>query len=245
MHAARFAGDLVVGAAEHRIELRAAGEVQRSSALQAPGHAAARGRTCRTAAGRSRRRVVELLRLPRAQAFLDLFGELRRIGRRAKRFERQPRRGLVMLAAAVAVEHEADDHVGTNRADHAHVVAEDLVVAPLLERLFDAEREAEIDRAREELLGAVEAMRREQFLGAQHRERHEQLGANLVLPAFAVRRRDERRAIALAVREVRQHRVVLVVRMRRRHHEVADGVELAQRELERRLALAARRRACS
>ena len=82
-------------------------------------------------------------------------------------------------------------------------------------------------------------MRRQQLLGAQHRERHEQLGADLVLPAFAVRRRHERRAKALAVREVREHRVVLVVRMRRRHHEVADGVELAQRELERRRAASA------
>ena len=144
-----------------------------------------------------------------------------------------------MLAAAVAVEHEADDHVGADRADHAHVVAEDLLVAPLLERLFDAEREAEVDRAREVLLGAVELVRRQQLLGAQHRQRLEQLGADLVLPALAARRRDERRAEALAVREVRQHRVVLVVRMRRRHHEVADGVELAQRELERR------RRRCS
>ena len=80
-------------------------------------------------------------------------------------------------------------------------------------------------------------MRGEQLLGAQHRERHEQLRADLVLPAFAVRRRHQRRAEALAVREVREHRVVLVIRMRRRHHEVADGVELAQREFERRLAL--------
>ncbi len=44
-----------------------------------------------------------------------------------------------MLTAAVTVEHEADDHIGTDRANHPHVVAEDLLVAPFLERLFDAE----------------------------------------------------------------------------------------------------------
>jgi hypothetical protein len=75
------------------------------------------------------------------------------------------------------------------------------------------------------------------LLGAQHRERHEQLRANLVLPTFTMRRGYERRAIALAVREVGQHRVVLVVGMRRRHHEVTDSVELAQCEFQRRLAL--------
>jgi hypothetical protein len=110
-------------------------------------------------------------------------------------------------------------------------------VAPLLQRLFDAERGSKINRAREVLIGAVELVRGQQFFRAQHRERHEQLGANLVLPAFAMRRRDERRAVSLPVREVRQHRVVLVVWMGRRHHEVADGVELPHGELQRRLAL--------
>ena len=141
-----------------------------------------------------------------------------------------------MLAAALAVEHEADDDVGADRADHAHVVAEDLLVAPLLERLLDAERKAEVDRAREVLLGAVEAVGRQQLLGAQHRQRLEQLRADLVLPAFAAGRRHQRRPHPLAVRVIGQHRVVLVVGMRRRHHEVADRVELAQRQLERRYA---------
>ena len=140
-----------------------------------------------------------------------------------------------MLAAAIAVEHEADDHVGANGANVSYVVAEDFVVTPLLERFFDAERVPEINGAREILIRAVKPVRGEQFLRAQHRQRHEQLGANLVLPALTVGRRDERRAIALPMREVGQHSVVLVIRMRGRHHEVADGVELAQLQLERGL----------
>ena len=83
---------------------------------------------------------------------------------------------------------------------------------------------------------AVEAVGGQQFLRSQHRERHEELGTDFVLPAFAVRGRDQRGAIALAMREVRQHPVVLIVGMRRRHHERADGIELAQCELEGRLA---------
>ena len=91
---------------------------------------------------------------------------------------------------------------------------------------------AKINRAREELFRAVEPMRRRQFLRAQHRERHEQLGANLVLPAFTVRGRHQRRAESLAVREIRQHRVVLVVWVGRGHHEGPDGVQFAQRQLQ-------------
>ena len=66
--------------------------------------------------------------------------------------------------------------------------------APLLERLVDAERVAEIDGAREVLLRAVEAMQRRELLRPQHAERLENLGADLVLPAVAARRRRERRA---------------------------------------------------
>ena len=45
---------------------------------------------------------------------------------------------------------------GPDRPDQPDVVAEDLLPAPLLERLVDAERVAEVHGAREVLLGAVE-----------------------------------------------------------------------------------------
>ena len=122
----------------------------------------------------------------------------------------------MMLAAAVAAAEEAGDDVGADGADVADVVADDLVVPPLLDRFLDAEREAEVDRAGEVLLGAVEAVHREQLLGAQHAERLEQLGTDLVLPAVAARRGDEHGPHPLAVPEHRQQPVVLVVRDARR-----------------------------
>ena len=141
-----------------------------------------------------------------------------------------------MLAAALAVEDEADDHVGTDRADHPHVVAEDLLLAPLLERLFDAERVAEVDRAREVLLGAVERCAPSSSSVRSTASASNSSGPISFCPPsprVAVTS-DVRKPLPCAV--VRQHRVVLVVGMRRRHHQVADGVELAQHQLERRLA---------
>ena len=89
-------------------------------------------------------------------------------------------------------------------------------MAPLLDRLLRAEREAEIDGAREVLLGAVPAMRRQQLLGPQDADRVEQLRADLVLPAVAARRGDERDAHPEPARVQRQHGVVLVVGVRGR-----------------------------
>ena len=139
----------------------------------------------------------------------------------------------MMLAAAVAAAQEPGDDVGPDRADVPDEVADDLVVPPLLDRLFDAEREAEIDRAREVLLGAVEAMDRQQLLGAQHAERLERLRPDLVLAAVAARRRDEHRAHALPVAQHRQQRVVLVVGVRVGLHERAGRGELAEHQLQR------------
>ena len=90
-----------------------------------------------------------------------------------------------MLTPAAQIRPHRDQHVGSRHADQPHVVAEDLVLAPLLERLVDAERVAEVDGAAEHLLGAVEAVRGAQLLAAQHAKRLEQLGADLVLPAVA------------------------------------------------------------
>ena len=106
----------------------------------------------------------------------------------------------MVLAAASAVGRHRDDDVRAHHADEAHDVGEDLVLAPLRERLLDAERVAEVDRAREELLGAVDAVRREQLLGAQDREREALLGAEVVLPALAARQGQLDDARAEAVR---------------------------------------------
>ena len=119
----------------------------------------------------------------------------------------------MMLPAAGAVGPQAEDHVGTNHPNQPDEVADDLVAAPLLERLFDAEREAEVDGAGEVLLRAVEAVERGELLGPQHAERLEDLRADLVLAAVAAGRRRQRGAIALPAVQHHQQAVVLVVGM--------------------------------
>ena len=96
----------------------------------------------------------------------------------------------------------------------------------------DAERVAEVDGAAEHLLGAVEPMRRAQLLGAQHTERLEQLGADLVLPAVAPGGRGQDDAQALAVALPGHQRVVLVVGVRGDVHHRAGGGELAEHQLQ-------------
>jgi len=133
------------------------------------------------------RSLIDLRGLPGAQPFLDLIGIPRGIARSAERFGADAGGGLMMLSAAGAIGAHRDHHVGPREADQPHVVADDLVLAPLLERLVDAERVAEVHCAREELLGAVDAVRSQQLLGAQHAERLENLGADLILSAVAAR----------------------------------------------------------
>src|SRR2546428_312277 len=142
-----------------------------------------------------------------------------------------------MLAARVARRWKRDDDVGADHANQPHVVGGDLVTAPLLERLFDAERVAEIDRAREVLVRAVEPVQRRQLLRSQYAERLEDFRADFVLAAVAARRRRERRAIALTAIEHHQQPVVLVVGMRRGVHEDADVRQMPQGEPERDVAL--------
>ena len=143
---------------------------------------------------------------------------------------------MVQAAARAVGAHRGDD-VGPDRADEADEVARDLVLAPLLERLVDAERVAEVDRAREVLLGAVEAVQREQLFGAQDAERFEQLGTDLVLAAVAARRRHERGPVAESPIRLDEQSVVLVVGMRRRHHQDPGVGEMPQHEAERDVPL--------
>jgi len=86
---------------------------------------------------------------------------------------RDQRGGLVMLAAAGTGRRQRGHHVRADCANQADEVARDLVLAPFLEGLIDAEGVAEIDRPGEVLLGAVEAMNRGELLGAEHAERLE------------------------------------------------------------------------
>ena len=138
----------------------------------------------------------------------------------------------MMQTAGRARGIHSDDHIRPRHANEAHIIADDLVTSPLLERLFDAERVAEVDRSSEVLLGGIETVHGFELFGSQHRERIRELGTDLVLPAVAARRRGENRAHALPAVQVHVQRVVLVVWMCRRLHEDAGVVELAESETE-------------
>ena len=171
---------------------------------------------------------VELGRLPRVKPVAELIGEVRRIGRGAEGLARELRRCLVVLPSAGPVRSKPDDHVGSGHPDEAHEIIENLLPAPTLERLLDAERVAEIDRPREELLGAVEAVSREQFLRPERRQGIEELRADLVLTAVPSRRRRQHGPNTEAAAHHREQRIALVVRMRRRHHERAGCGQSAE-----------------
>src|SRR5207237_5927309 len=98
----------------------------------------------------------------------------------------------MMLSAAAATAQEPDHDIGPNGADVPHVIADDFVMAPLFDRLFDAEREPEINGTREILFRPVEPMDGQQFFGPQHTKCLKELGANLVLSTITARRRDQR-----------------------------------------------------
>ena len=142
-----------------------------------------------------------------------------------------------MLSAVVPGWRHPEDHVRADRSDHPHVVGGDFVTSPLLERLVDAERVAEVDRAREVLLRAVEAMQCRELLRPQNAEGFEDLRSDFILSAVAASGRDEGGAVALAAIQHHEQPVVLVVRMRRRFHHDADVGEMAKREPERDMAL--------
>ena len=136
----------------------------------------------------------------------------------------------MMQAARGAGRVHPQDDIGARHANQAHVVAEYLFPSPLLERLFDAERVAEIDRAGEVLLARIETVHRLELSRSQHRERIVQLGPDFVLPAIAACRSGEHGAHALPAIQVDMQGVVLIVRMRRCLHKHAGGGELPQYE---------------
>ena len=185
---------------------------------------------CRTRSG-SRRSASPATTL----TYLQLLGELRRIGRGRERLLGEHRRRGVMAVAAFAGRREArDDHVRLEPADGPDDVREDRVVSPDRQRLLGVLREAEVDGAREELLRAVDAPRGEQLLRADDAEELALLVADQVLSAVAAREREVAGAIQPLVAEVGEQRGVLVVGMRGDVERAADDGEFLERELDLR-----------
>ena len=238
VHAPREAPELRVGGAEQGV---VAAQVHRRHA-RIRRRPAAESRRAGAPAERKSDPVIELLRLPGSKPLGDLLRETIRIGGGMPSLVRKHRRRLVMLAAAATSWRQGGHDIGTDGADHPHEVAEDLLPAPPLEGLLDAEGVAEVDGAGEVLLGAVQPVGGVQLLGPQHRQGVEQLGADFVLPSVAARRREQHGAVALPPGQLRQQRVVLVVGMGHDRHEGAGAVELAQGHSECRPSLTGRER---
>ena len=125
----------------------------------------------------------------------------------------------MMQAAGGAGRIHPQHDIGPRHANQPDVIADDFVAPPFLQRLFDAERVAEVDGAREILLGRIEAVHRLELFGSQHRQRVVELGPDFVLSAVATRRGGENRAHALPAIQIHVQRVVLVIGMRGRLHE--------------------------
>ncbi len=141
----------------------------------------------------------------------ELLGKARRIGRGREGLLGQERRGGVVAVVRRLRGEARDDHVGPEAADGEHDVGQHLVVAPDAQRLVGALRVAEVARAREELLGAVDAARREQLLRADEPEQLVLLGPDEVLPAVAARHREVARAKATPSGQPGEEARVLVV----------------------------------
>ncbi len=135
--------------------------------------------------------------------------------------------GLMMAVARAAVRREAgDDHIGPERADHAHHIAQHLLLAPFLEALGGVLAVAEVHRAREELLAAIDPPRLHQLLRADDAERIAQLGADQVLSAVATREAEVAGAHLFAVGQPGDQLGVLVIGVGHDVEHAAQHVEL-------------------
>src|SRR5690606_17435909 len=90
-------------------------------------------------------------------------------------------------------------------------------------------REAVVERAREELLAAVERPRLQQLLGADDAERVEELGADEVLSTLAAVERQVGHARVVAAGDAGDERRVLVVGMRARVQGAGRRLEAFER----------------
>ena len=245
VHAAAEHRQFFVGVAQDRVERAGIGLPDRRSPVRAPAEPIPRRRgagcapprpprppaaaASATAEAAETRGLHQPLGLPHLHV-LQLLGKHLRIGRRGEGFLAEDGRRLVLPVSVARRAAEAEqDHVRPVAADHPHHVRQNAVVSPFLQRLVGGARESEIDGAREELLGAVDLPRGQQFLRADDAELRALFGADQVLAAFAARQRKVRRAHVPAAREVGEHGGALVVGVCRDVQHRTQFVQLVQR----------------
>src|SRR4029078_7186795 len=128
-----------------------------------------------------------------------------------------PRHLMVAVPIPRRAGEHGDDDLRPERSNDGHDILHHRVVWPVLEGLRRALREAEVVRAREVLLCAIDAPSGEQFLCADDAERRPELVADEVLTTIAAGEREVRRLDVTAEREPGDEPRVLVIGMRADH----------------------------
>src|SRR5215813_4031595 len=123
------------------------------------------------------------------------------------------------------------DHIWPEIPDDPHHVSKNFVVIPNAECFVSCLRKPEIERAREELPGVVDASRTDQFLCSNNAEPLAQFGSQYILTSVAAGYRKVSGVVKRTVRPERHQICVLVVRMRRDVKHAAKHAELFQCEL--------------
>jgi hypothetical protein len=126
--------------------------------------------------------------------------------------------------------------VRPQRADVMDQVADNLVASPFLDHFFGVEGVPVVDRAREVLFRAVEAVGGQQLGRAQHTDDRETVPAR---SRFARLRRGssaDQSTAGPAMCEQREQRVVFVVRVRRHLLERAGDIQPSNGEAQRHMA---------
>ena len=204
-------GELVIGLARDRVE---------RAALQQQG----------------RPRRVE------AGGAIQLHGPPARVLEDLERLAREDPRDL-MLAVAVARRAREDRHhdLRPEPPDHVQHVGQQRVARPEPKRFLGRLGVAEIERAREELAGAVELASGEELLGADDAELGAELLADEVLAALTPRERQVGGLDAHATGQQREELRVLVVGVGADHEHALVRAQLAQGARQRRDAAGAGR----
>ncbi|MEZ5419846.1 MAG: hypothetical protein R2708_21225 [Vicinamibacterales bacterium] len=171
---------------------------------------------------------VDLEGLPRTQALGNLLGiDVRVAGGLECELRDEPGRLVVAVAIALVALEARQQHPRPAHADDADDIAHHGVLAPLLERLLEALREAVVHHRREVLLvNAVVAVGDAQLLGADEPEAVEELRPDGVVARFPAVQREQGQPGAVAARQARDDAAVLVIGMRRGVHDARRRARL-------------------
>ena len=167
--------------------------------------------------------------LPGLRAPLEMLGVSVGIGRGDEGLTGKYTRSRVVSVACAGILRESrHDHIGPERPDHPDHVTEDLFPVPDAHCLFSTFGKTEIIGPREELFGAVDAPGRQQFLCADHAQRHTLFLADQVLSAVPAGDGEIPRAVLSVPGQPGQQPRVLIVRVGRHVQHTAQHFQFLE-----------------